>query len=133
MEMTFKQLKETLLKLNQMQEDHIDCFDTQLLPDLEQQMVQRREKFTELKQHLSDLFLKTEGMETATKRQLLQEIQEHILSLMHRNKTLKSKVQKHKDELEKSMKNITQGKRVFHAYGASVSQRTRPRVINCRN
>lgn len=126
----FNQLKTTLNKLDELQASHIDLFKTQALPDLEEQITQRKTGFSDLKEKLEPFLLESERLGTQENISQVQEIKTCILSLMNQNRMLKSKVETHKNQLENSMKNMTKGRRVMQAYGSSESQQNQSKVIN---
>lgn len=133
MEMAFKQIKTALDRLDELQQSHIDVFSTQILPDLEEQIAQRKTGFSDLEKRLALFLMESETMKTEENIPLLQEVKNRIVLLMNQNKTLKSQVETHKIQLENSIKKITKGKRIMTAYGSSESQRNQSKVINFRN
>ncbi|MBU0970069.1 MAG: hypothetical protein KKC20_05445 [Proteobacteria bacterium] len=133
MEMAFKQVKTALDRLDELQESHIDGFKTQIIPDIEEQIIQRKEMFTDLKERLTLFLMESETMDTEENIPLLQEVKNHILLLMNQNKMLKSQVETLKIGLENSIKKVTKGKQIMTAYGSSESQRNQSKVINFRN
>ncbi len=130
MEQAFKQVNDILTKLDEMHADHINSFDSQLLPDIEQQMIERDESFTELKATMDRLLGHMETMENLDDIPDIHDILAHIHLLMQQNKILSTAVQGHKQVLEKSMKKVAKGKHVINAYGSPLSQRNQPKVIN---
>ncbi len=133
MEIAFEQIKTALDKLDELQQSHIDVFATQILPDLEEQIAQRKAGFSDLKKRLALFLMESEAMETKENIPLLQEVTNRIVLLMNQNKMLKSQVETHKIGLENSIKKVTKGKQMMTAYGSSESQRDQSKVINFRN
>ena len=125
MKTSSKKIKETLVRLDELQASHIDAFSTQTIPNLEEQMAQRKKGFSDLKKYIETFLSETNIKE-------MQDVKEQILSLMYQNQTLTSKVQGHKRGLENSMKKITKGRQAIHAYGSVPSQANQPKVINFR-
>ncbi|MDA3788850.1 MAG: hypothetical protein PF503_10205 [Desulfobacula sp.] len=133
MGIAFNQVKEALVKLDELQASHITAFETQILPDLDKQIAQRKEGFSDLKKYLEAFLQEPEIMDMVKKEQLIQNIKDHILLLMYQNTTLALKVETHKCGLENSMKKITRGRRVIQAYGSPPSKRHQSKVINLQN
>ncbi len=130
MEPLHKQLIDSLYRLDEMQADHIGSFRTQLLPDIEKQMVEREAGFCELKKNLILFFQEAAPSDIEGEKPMTQDVKDHIQLLIHQNKVLKSLVETHKTELENSMKNIAKGRQTIHAYGSSVSQSKQPKVLS---
>lgn len=133
MEIAFEQIKTALDRLDELQQSHIDVFATQIMPDLEEQIAQRKARFTDLETRLALFLMESEAMESEENIPLLQELKHRIVLLMNQNKMLKSQVETHKIGLENSIKKITKGKQIMTAYGSSESQQNRSKVINFRN
>lgn len=131
METMLRQIKKALYKLDELQANHIESFDAQILPDLEQQMMERQAGFEELKKTVALFSGEAEPVDILDDKAVIQSVREHIRLLMNQNKTLKSLIETHKNGLETSMKNIAKGRQTIHAYGSLASQRT-PKVISCR-
>jgi hypothetical protein len=132
METMLKQIKKALHKLDELQANHIESFDAQILPDLEQQMMERQAGFEELKKTVALFSREADPVDILDDKAVIQNIREHIRLLMNQNKTLKSLIETHKNGLETSMKNIAKGRQTIHAYGSLASQKN-PKVISCRN
>jgi hypothetical protein len=128
--MGFTQIKNALEQIDDLQADHMASFDTELMPDLEKQMTERKQGFAELKKAMNNMNPDLQDMEDNPQ---VSEIINHIQMIIHQNKTLANRVQQHKDGLESSMRRIGKGRNVIHAYGAPVSHRNRSKVINFKN
>jgi hypothetical protein len=131
METMLKQIEKVLYELDELQANHIESFETQILPDLEKQIMERQAGFEELKKTVTLFSRKTEPVDVMDDEPVIQNVKEHIRLLMNQNKTLKSLIETHKNGLETSMKNIAKGRRTIHAYGSLTSQRN-PKVISFR-
>lgn len=133
MEILLKQVKKALHNLDELQADHINSFESQVLPDLEKQIIERQAGFYELKKNMALFLQKTATVDVMEDTSMVQDIKEYLRLLMYQNKTLTSLVETHKNELETSMKHIVKGRRTIHAYGGSlVSKSNRPKVISLR-
>jgi len=132
METMLKQIEKTLYKLDELQANHIESFGTQILPDLEQQMMERQAGFEELKKTVTLFSQQTESVDIMDDEPVIQNVKEHIQLLMNQNKTLKSLIETHKNGLETSMKNMAKGRQTIHAYGSLPSKKNRPKVISFR-
>jgi len=128
----FKRLETALNRLDELQSSHIDGFKTQTLPDLEKQIAQRKDGFSDLKESLAPFLLESEIMGTKENIPLMQDIKNRILLLMTQNKVLISKVEKHKKQLKNSMKTMAKGRQMIQAYGPSESKVNQSKVINFR-
>lgn len=132
MEILLKQVKDALYHLDEIQANHIGAFETQILPDLEKQMMERKEGFYELKMNLTAFFQKMALINIDGEKPMAQDTKEHIQLLMHQNKVLTTLVETHKTQLENSMKNIAKGRQTIHAYGSLTSQNNHPKVLSFR-
>jgi hypothetical protein len=133
MQKELKQLKATLIKFDVLHTNHINAFDTQTHLDLDTQMNERKAEFTNLMKHFNIFIDKTENINESESTCEVEKITKQISQLMHKNKTLKLKIQTHRDELGKSIKQITRGRQAIHAYGTPESYRNRSKVLNFKN
>lgn len=131
METMLRQIEKVLYELDELQANHIESFEAQILPDLEKQMMERQAGFEELKKTVALFSREAEPSDIMEDEPVIQNVKENIRLLMSQNKTLKSLIEKHKNGLEASMKNIAKGRRTIHAYGSMTSQRN-PKVISFR-
>ncbi len=129
----FQHINNTLKKLDKMQASHIKSFDTELMPDLELQLIERNEGFNKLKQSVKK-FIDDAGLDNnADKESMAAVFIGHISTLISQNKVLEAKVRVHRDGLKASMKKILRGKQVIDSYGSPSSVLNRPRAINLTN
>jgi septation ring formation regulator EzrA len=131
--MEFSKIKHALNNLDDLQAAHMASFETELMPDIEKQMTERKQGFAELQNAINTVDLDLQTRTQLSGDPQIAEIIEHLQALMHQNKTLTERVQHHKDGLENSMRRIGKGRKVIHAYGAPVSHRNRSKVINFKN
>jgi len=132
MDILLQQIKKALYKLDELQAGHIKSFQSQVLPDLEKQIIERQAGFYELKKNMATFLQKTATVDIMEDTPMVQDVKEYLRLLMYQNKTLRSLVETHKNELETSMKHIVKGRRTIHAYGSLVSKSNRPKVISLR-
>jgi hypothetical protein len=128
--MTLKILKDALEKLETIHQDQIDSFGNSLLPDLEAQIEERQNAFSEIKTIISDMALTLDQVEDPKE---IEELLTGIKFLIKQNSVLKSKAQTHKNDLKERMKQANKGKQAISAYGSPDSVRNRSKVINFRN
>lgn len=131
MKTMLRQIEKILYELDELQANHIESFEAQILPDLEKQIMERQAGFDELKKTVTLFSRETEPVDIMEDEPVIQDVKEHIQLLMNQNKTLKSLIETHKNGLETSMKKIAKGRRTIHAYGSLASQRN-PKVISFR-
>jgi hypothetical protein len=131
--MGITKIKKALNHLDDLQADHMASFDTELMPDLEKQMTERKQCFTELQKAMNDMVPDLQARADMKDDPHVTEIIKQIRMLMHQNKTLTARVQHHRDSLKNSMQRIGKGRNVIHAYGSPVSHRNRSKVINFKN
>ncbi len=129
--MEFNKVKKALDRLDGLQQEQIKTFDTDLLPDLESQMTQRKQGFANLENAMADLMspAKTDIADASAVKEIVAQIQ----VLMHQNKALSSRIQHHRDELKKSMNGVKKGRKVVLAYGSPIFHSNPPKVINSKN
>jgi len=129
----FQQIRKTLNLLDKMQADHIDSFDTQLMPNLELQSEERKKTFNCLNQEFK-LFLKnTEQFDDADTKTMVSFFIQRIEMLMNQNRLLEKKVREYRDNLKEHMKSISKGKKAIGSYGSPSSISNRPRAISLTN
>ncbi len=131
--MRFTQIKNALNHLDDLQTAHMASFGTELMPDLEKQMAERKQGFAQLQKAMNAMDPDLQARADREDDPQVTEIIKQVRILMHQNKTLTAQVQHHKNGLKNSMRRIGKGKNVIHAYGSPVSHRNRSKVINFKN
>ncbi len=131
--MPITQVQTLLTRLDEMQQAHIDSFDTSLLPDLEAQISEREQGFFKLQQAMSELMPRLQASDELKAHPAVQDILDRIRGLLHQNQVLVSRVTAHRDGLKASLNRISAGKNALHGYGSSVSHRNRSAVLTFRN
>jgi rubrerythrin len=129
MKKNFQDIKEAFDRLERTQTHHIASFDAELIPDLELQLIERKQEFNLLKENVDQWVGRDTDMNDDTKA-AANYFTERIQTLLKQNETLKKKVRMHKDSLQQSLKNLSRGKQVIGAYGSPSSISNRPRAID---
>ncbi len=132
MENEFRQIRDTLNRLDTIQMSHIESFDTTLMPDLEHQLAERTQAFDKLKKQVNRFIAKTGNGNTTTESMTIGFI-DRINTLIAQNKVLEKRVTEHRDGLQESLKKISRGKKAIGSYGSPSSVSNRPRAINLTN
>ena len=106
--------KKQLEALSQMQKDHLAAFEADLLPDLEQQSVERKKAFDKFKiafqQFTEDIY--KHDLETSPEiRIMVERCLDDVNALIDQNRMLKIRVTEFRNGLKESMINITTGKK----------------------
>jgi|GEM_PF-2308181 len=115
-------VKQAIKNLSDLTEAHINAFDSQLLPDLDNQTISRNKAFSKMKENVDKLMREmTEAEGEDTIREIQEEIVPAVKQLMAQNTRLESKIREHKTQLEASMKRVNFGKKAIHGYGATAS------------
>lgn len=118
---TFK-VKQAIENLNDLTEAHINAFNTQVLPDLDNQTASRNKAFSKMKENVDKLMrevTEVEGEDTI--REIQEEIVPAVKQLMAQNIRLESKIREHKSRLEASMKRVNFGRKAINGYGSTAS------------
>ncbi len=131
MEKAFQEINETLNRLDEIQTSHIESFDTEIIPDLESQLIERNEEFNKLKKSVNGFIIDPDFDNTT--ESIMAVFIERIGTLISQNKVLEAKVRAHRDGLKESMKRLSRGKQVINFYGSPSSVSNRPRAINLTN
>ena len=114
------EVKQAIKKLRDLTEAHINAFDTQLLPDLDNQTTSRNRAFSKMKESVDKLMreiTEVEGEDTI--REIQEEIVPAVKQLMVQNMGLESKIRECKTQLEAGMKRINFGRKAINGYGAT--------------
>lgn len=136
MKKKYTHIKESIKRINLLQESHIGSFQTDLLPDLDQQQTQRKIAFEYLHNALKTFMEDAEKYDMTAddeKRLMVQEIVNDIKILMDQNKVLKCEVLAFKNDLQKHMKKMSDGRKKIGGYRLPASFANRPRAINVTN
>ncbi len=134
METEFNDIKQLLDSIHEMQQRHIKTFNTDhVQPDIEQQSAEREAAFNTLKQKVAGFITLTENSSHEDAKSMLAGINESISGLMEQNRVLEASVIKHKDRLQKNLKQISRGKQALGSYKSPAVVKNRPKVISLTN
>ena len=128
----FYEVENALNRLESLQDEHIESFQTQLLPDLEGQTAKRKEAFNHLTCCLEKFFTQASKGDEKTVS-MIQIFSKQIERLQHQNLVLKEKVETHREDLKARMKKITKGRKAIRSYRPPSSFLNRPRAISVTN
>ncbi len=131
--MEISRIKKALENIDDTQEKHLADFDTEVLPDLEQQMAERKLRFCELEKAMADLMPELKTNESLANDPALSDMVDHLRILLHQNRTLTAKAELHRNELSRSLRQISKGRKAISAYGPSASRRNQSKVISLKN
>jgi hypothetical protein len=133
MDNAYQQVKKLLHCMEEMQAHHIHTFDTQVMPDLENQMMQRKHLFDQLGNAVNRFLRQPELENDMDTDGMTRYFNDQMDRLLHQNNILAQKVNTHKNQLQESLKNISRGKHAIRSYGSPSSMINRPRAINLTN
>jgi hypothetical protein len=133
MDLEFENVKHALTRLDRIQAEHIESFQTQLLPDLEYQTALRQEAFDSLTTRLNIFLGQADRYDKEQMTSMVLWVKEQVSGLQHQNLMLKECVEAYKNDLKERMNGLTRGKRALGSYGPSSSFSKRPRVISLTN
>ncbi|CCK81704.1 hypothetical protein [Desulfobacula toluolica] len=133
MEKKFKSVEATLNRLHDLQAKHLASFDSQDLPDLEQQSAERDAEVAQLIRNVNtlieQLYITTE-VETKSRFLFFNDL---ITGLLEQNKAIETKTHAIKNKLENSMKQLSKGKCAISSYRSSAAVNYKPKVISITN
>lgn len=115
-----------LNRLNKLQENHINSFKEELMPDLEKQSAERNRAMEKIKKQFNIVKEITEFNDDKT----ILFFNSQISTLIEQNKILEKEIRYHRDCIKKSMKKIAAGKKVLTSYGLSGTYSNSPKVMN---
>ena len=131
MTIEYKLIQNLIEELDRIHQKHIDSFDRELLPDLEQHCKERNEAIERLVTEMNRFVHAIGSLPDAeTSDEGVISLMKGISTLLEQNRVLAEKVKSHKDDIERSMKRISSEKKVLHAYGSPSYLSNRPRVIS---
>ncbi len=133
MDNAYQQIKNLLARLEQMQDEHIIAFDTQVMPDLENQQRLRKNLFNQLAAAVNCFMSDPEPDLDMEPDDMTRNLEEQMRRLLHQNHILARKVTAHKNQIQQSLKNLSKGKHAIQSYGSPSSMTKRPRAINLTN
>lgn len=117
-------------RIDQMQASHIKSFETELMPDLASQLVQRKTEFEKLKESFALFISKARIAQIEDKEPIVKEFIERVNLLLEQNKILEKRTKDYKNNLQENIKNILKGRKAISLYGSPSSFSNKPRAIN---
>lgn len=116
MEDQIKDLNQSIRKYQLLQEKHISSFDRELMPNLSTLTFERAAAFADLKNNL-DQFLNIIHDETQLSSALY--YQDQLQRIMETDQQLKKKIQSHREDLSRHLRQAKVGKTAIRGYAAS--------------
>ena len=134
MEKEFKTIKALLLRLINLQQQHIDTFEGAGDPDIDRQSEQRKTAFSDFRIKM-DRFIRrcNEMNDHELAESMLLPIQDSVNILYEQNRILVEKVTQRKQDIQDSLKQLSKGKQAMGGYGAPAVMKNKPRVISLTN
>ncbi len=117
-----------------LQENHIQSFDRELLPDMEKHC-QERQRFFDRFLMESNVLLS--HLETLQDQNMAKEIVEHVNNgisrLLSQNDILSKKTMEHRSRIQASLNQLSRGKTAMDSYGTPAYIKNRPHAIYVTN
>lgn len=110
-----------------LQNRHLDLLRTEQLPDLAQMTIERRGASENLKNAINEFISITDQSESLSDVQKLTELKQRLGLILRVDETIGVEIQRHKNQLEKSLKHLKCGKTTLESYRPS---KDRPRLIS---
>ena len=134
MEKEFKEIKEMLSELIDMQKNHIEAFDTCSNTDIDHQSNQRQTAFTGFKEQTSIFIKRCDQLDDAELAEsMLQSIRDCVNILYEQNRKLVEKITQRKTHIKDSLKQLSKGRTAMGGYGSPAVTKNKPRVISLTN
>ncbi|MCP3941176.1 MAG: hypothetical protein GY710_06815 [Desulfobacteraceae bacterium] len=133
MEKEFKQVKESLNRLDSLYKNHMESFDNKELPNLEKQSSDRAIEVDKLMKKVGKLIDSVQAQANADTKSMIIALNDRVTILLEQNKVLKKKVDASREDIKKNMKHIAKGKKVINSYKSSGSVSNKPKVLNITN
>lgn len=129
----FIHITSILDKIDQMQASHIQSFETELMPDLASQIVQRKTEFDKLKKSFALFISNTQLVHAEDKKPIITDFIDRINIILVQNEVLEERTKAYKYSLQESIKEILKGRKAIGLYGSPSSFSNRPRAIDLTN
>ena len=134
MEKEFKEIKEMLSELIDMQQSHIDAFDSCSDTDIDHQSTQRQDAFAYFKHNMSNFINHCNQMDDMEMAQsMLMPIRDSVDILYEQNRKLVEKITQRKTHIKDSLKQLSKGKTAMGGYASPAVTKNKPRVISLTN
>lgn len=133
MEHEFNQIKKVLTNLHELQANHIASFNTDAIPDIEQQSADREKGFHLFKKQITDFIHMAEIREDDKTESMLHFCNTSIATLLEQNKTLEIKVSTIRDSIRHNIRQLSNGRQAIGRYGSPGKKSNHPKVISITN
>lgn len=130
MEKEFKQIKETLKRLDELHMNHLESFNSDSIPDLEKQSAERETEVNILKKSISHFLTMAEIEPHTDAKSMMLFLNSRVTTLLEKNNALEVKVLTYREKIRNSMKHISKGKQAIGSYGSSAALLNQPKVIS---
>ncbi|WP_035238647.1 hypothetical protein [Desulfobacter vibrioformis] len=110
-----------------LQNRHLDLLRTEQLPDLAQMTIERRNASEKLKRAINEFISTTDQSESLSDSQKMEDLKQRLGLILRVDETIGIEIQRHKSQLEKSLKHLKHGKTTLERYRPS---KDRPKFIS---
>ncbi len=130
----YHSVMKTMDEIQILQENHIQSFNTQLMPDLETHCQERKHIFDRFYTEAGTLISNLETiLDKDRAKEVVESVNNRIAGLLAQNSILSQKALEHKNRIQESLNNLSQGKRAMTSYGTPSYIQNRPRAIRITN
>lgn len=110
-----------------LQDRHLNLLKAELLPDLAQMTIERRGASENLKSAIDEFIRTAEPSEFLSDAERMIRLRERLGLILKVDETIGVEIQRHKSQLEKSLKSLKHGKTTLERYRSS---KDNPRLIS---
>ena len=133
MEKEFKNVEDTLNRLDDLHKIHMESFDHDVLPDLEKQSADRAVEVETLVKRIRGLVKLAQTQTRENTESMMFVLNDRVTILLEQNKALRTKVHTSRDCIKNNLKQISKGKKVISSYRSSAAVSNNPRVLSITN
>jgi len=130
MEQAVKQVENIINRLCDLHKRHLAAFETDTLPDLEVQSMERRMAVDQLMKHVSSLIKMAESGHEPDTASMLQRLNHQVTGLLEQNRAIENKVVSVKARIQKKMRQVSKGSKMIRSYRSSDAGSNSPKVIS---
>lgn len=110
-----------------LQNKHLDLLKSEQLPDLAQMTIERRSASEKLKNAINEFISTTGQSGSLSDAPKMEKLKQRLGLILRVDETIGVEIQRHKNQLEKSLKHLKHGKTTLKSYGPSKDS---PRLIS---
>lgn len=110
-----------------LQNRHLDLLKLEQLPDLAQMTIERRSASEKLKRAINEFISTTGQSESPSDAHKMKKLKQRLGLILEVDETIGGEIQRHKQQLEKSLKYLKHGKTTLENYRLSKDS---PRLIS---